>query len=380
MNLRLLPALAATGGLVLTGCSLTESSDSTGSQQISVTSSDDACTVEPATAAAGKVSFEIRNTGSQVTEFYLYRENGTSIVGEIENIGPGLSRDLIVTLGGGSYVTACKPGMTGDGIRGDFTVTGPTDVPTPEGGAAQTAIDRYSSYVHEQAEQLEKATEEFLAAYTAGRDERARSLYATARQPWERIEPVAESFGDLDPKMDLREADLTPGEQWTGWHAIEKDLWRPASTVPLGTGERQALAEDLIANTKELETRTGEVTLTLAQIGNGAKELLDEIATGKVTGEEEAFSHTDLYDIEANIDGAHEAFESLEPLLAGEHDDLIATIDSAFDAVRAELEKYRSGDGFVSYDTVGTAQRKRLSDVVNALGEPISQVTGAVVS
>ena len=50
------------------------------------------------------------------------READQSIVGEVENIGPGLTRELSVTVASGAYVTACKPGMTGAGIRADFTV------------------------------------------------------------------------------------------------------------------------------------------------------------------------------------------------------------------------------------------------------------------
>ena len=46
---------------------------------------------------------------------------------------------------------------------------------------------------------------------------------------YERIEPVAESFGDLDPALDARQADIEEGKEWTGWHKIEKDLWQPTA-------------------------------------------------------------------------------------------------------------------------------------------------------
>lgn len=116
----------------------------------------------------------------------------------------------------------------------------------------------------------------------------ARDLYPRARVHWERIETVAESFGDLDPRMDLREAALEPGQEWTGWHAIEKDLWPPEERyTPLTEAERQSMADQLVADTQELYDRTRDMDFTADQIGNGAKGLLDEMATGKVTGEEE---------------------------------------------------------------------------------------------
>lgn len=380
----ILAAACAVATAPLAACSLTEDNTTAKSSggTVTVKSSDKACDLSSTTAKSGKLQFKVTNTGTKVTEFYLYGENGTSIVGEVENIGPGLSRELIVTAQPGSYVTACKPGMTGKGIRADFTVTGPKVVEksTSSAALAKAAIKRYTDYVHAQADTLVTQTEAFVAAYLAGDDAGARNLYPVARQYWESIEPVAESFGDLDPKMDLREADLEAGQTWTGWHRLEKDLWPPAGTKALTKAERSALTADLVKNTKTLYERTEDLELTLTQISNGAKELLDEIATTKITGEEEAWSHTDLYDVEANIDGAHEAFEALEPLLKDDHSDLIATIDAGFDGVRAELDKYRSGDGFVSYEKVDAAGRKQLSDAVSALGEPLSKITGLLTS
>ena len=90
---------------------------------ITVTASDTACDVSPASAPAGTLTFEVTNTGTKENEFYLLSDNGDKVVGEVEGIGPGLTRQLVVDAAGGSYVTACKPGQTGDGIRGTFTVT-----------------------------------------------------------------------------------------------------------------------------------------------------------------------------------------------------------------------------------------------------------------
>jgi iron uptake system component EfeO len=372
--------------LLLGACSLTESNkkDTKGAGAIAVTSSDDKCALSTTKAGSGTLTFKVKNSGSKVTEFYLYAEDGKRIVGEVENIGPGLTRELVVTAAPGKYVTACKPGMQGDGIRADFTVTDSGKVSSAseaEQANLERATDGYADYVREQADDLLKRTTEFVAAYQAGDDDKARSLYATARQPWERIEPVAESFGDLDPKMDLREADLEEGQEWTGWHRIEKDLWPPADGyTALTKAERATYGDDLLANTRTLHERVQTLTYEATQLGNGSKELMDEVATGKITGEEEIWSHTDLYDFQANVDGAKEAFELLEPILESKDHELEEQIDERFDALQALLDKYRKGDGFVAYDTVTEAQRKELSDAVNALAEPLSKVSGVVAS
>ncbi len=354
-----------------------------GDDAIAVSSTDDVCDVATDTAPAGHLVFEVKNEGNQVTEFYLYGEDGLRIVGEVENIGPGLTRNLVVRAPAGDYVTACKPGMKGDGIRHDFTVTeseGDDAIQGVDQETIDTANAQYAAYVRDQSEQLLAGTKEFVAAYKAGNDDRARQLYPRVRVHWERIEPVAESFGDLDPRMDLREADLEEGQKWTGWHLLEKDLWPPESGYqPLSQAERVEYADQLLADTEELLDRVQTIEFTVDQIGNGAKSLLDEVATGKVTGEEEAWSHTDLYDFQANVDGARVAFEGLRAALEQKDPELATELDQRFADLQKLLDQYRTGkDGFVSYEKLSQEQVKELSDAVNALSEPLSQLTAAV--
>jgi Cupredoxin-like domain len=110
--------LAACGG----------SADGAGSSAaVAVTADDDSCTVADTELPAGDTTFEVTNEGSKVTEVYVYGESGgafTKVVSEVENIGPGTSRDLDVDLAAGDYEIACKPGQKGDGIRQAITVTG----------------------------------------------------------------------------------------------------------------------------------------------------------------------------------------------------------------------------------------------------------------
>lgn len=78
---------------------------------------------------------------------------------------------------------------------------------------------------------------------------------------------------------------------------------------------RTQVAKRLAADTEQLERRVADLTYPPDQLGNGAKELMDEVATGKVTGEEEAWSHTDLYDFQAYLTGARVAFDALAPIV-----------------------------------------------------------------
>jgi iron uptake system component EfeO len=197
---------------------------------------------------------------------------------------------------------------------------------------------------------------------------------------WERIETVAESFGDLDPKLDLREADLEPGQKWTGWHRLEKDLGpRAPRTISSSALSSASYADNLMKNTKVLQGRVADLEFSADEIANGSRGLLDEVATGKVTGEEEYWSRTDLWDFQANIDGAVVGFEGLRPLLKQRNPDLDSSIAAKFATVQALLDAQRVGDGFKTYDKLTKAEVKELSDAVNALSEPLSKLAAAVV-
>lgn len=361
------------------------SGDATDPRALTVDSSADACTLSATEAPAGTLTFDVTNSGDEVTEFYLLGEDGLRIVAEVENIGPSISRALTVDAPAGTYVTACKPGMSGEGIRGDFTVTESDEevaVDADEQELVEAAEANYGAYVEDQSAQLLERTEEFVELYKAGDDDAARALYPVARTHWERIETVAESFGDLDPMMDAREADLEPGQEWTGWHRIEKDLWpqRAEDYTPLTDRQRARFADDLLANTEELDSRVQELTYTVDAIANGSRGLLEEVATGKVTGEEEYWSRTDLWDFQANVDGAKVAWEGVQPIVEEKDPDLADQLTTRFDELQALLDAQRDGEGFVTYDQLTPEQVKDLSDAVNALSEPLSRLTAAVLS
>lgn len=359
--------------------------DSGDERTVAVTSTDDGCELSAVEAPSGTLTFDVTNDGSQVTEFYLLDEDGLRIVGEVENIGPQLSRELVVNAPAGTYLTACKPGMKGDGIRADFTVTESGDEPSisaDDQELVDAALANYQAYVRDQSDQLLTKTQEFVELYKNGDDDAARALYPVARTHWERIETVAESFGDLDPKMDAREADLEEGQKWTGWHLIEKDLW-PQEAVdytPLTDKERATYADDLLTNTEILDSRVQKLTYTVDQIANGSRGLLEEVALGKVTGEEEIWSHTDLWDFQANVDGARVGFEGVKPIVEQSDPELAETLDARFAELQELLDAQRTDDGFVYYDELTPEQVQELSNAVNALSEPLSRLTAAVLS
>jgi iron uptake system component EfeO len=389
------PLLAAAGAaavlVALAGCVPNNASSTDAAGAITVDSSADGCAVSAATATSGTLTFSVTNSGEQVTEFYLLADDGLRIVGEVENVGPGISRDLVVQAQPGDYFTVCKPGMVGDGVgKAAFTVSGDR---VQLDGDLQAQVDQaatnYVAYIKDQVAQLVTGTDTFLDAYTSGDVDKARSLYATTRANYERIEPVAESFGDLDPEIDFREADVAEGDEWTGWHRIEKDLFPPAAAdnggveyTPLTADERTYYADKLRTNTQELYDAVYDpaYTVTIDAISNGAIGLLEEVASGKITGEEEIWSHTDLWDFQANLEGAKVAYEGVRDIALEKDSKLVDEIDQRFQTLQDTLSQYGSLDsGFVYYNDLTTDQIKQLADEVNALSEPLSQLTATLV-
>jgi iron uptake system component EfeO len=373
-------AAATLAGLALTSCQAKQEAapadpGKAAPSQITVTASDTACQLSGTEAGTGPSTFVITNNGNKVTEFYVYGE-GERVMGEVENISPGLQRKLIVQLAEpGTYQTACKPGMVGDGIRADFKVTGDA-VKVDEAGKFKEASESYKRYVNSQTDALIAATGVFVDAVKKGDVNAAKAQYPVARTYYERIEPVAESFpNDLDPRIDLREADLEPGQKWTGFHRLEKDLW-----VTGPQPDSIAMADQLMADVKELDAgvKAPAYKIDSTQIAGGAQGLLDEISSSKITGEEDIFSHTDLWDFKANVEGSQTAVASVRPILDERNAELGKKVDQRFAEVEALLEKYRQGDGFISYDKVTEPQRQELSRAIDALSKEVSQVQGVI--
>ncbi|GHD40596.1 lipoprotein [Streptomyces mirabilis] len=378
VRLSVVTAAATAAALAaVTGC--TEKSDAGSGDAIQVTAADSKCETSSKSVPAGQVTLNIENKGSKATEVEILFPDDR-IVSEKENIGPGTKYTLTAEVKAGSYEIACRPGIKGLGVRQKLAVTGGTVAKRDP--RLDKAVAAYREYAQEQADATLPKAEAFAKAVKAGDIEAAKKEFADSRLGWERTEPVAESFGDIDPKVDVREDGLEEGQDpatdWTGWHRLEKSLWQDKK---IGDREKE-LADQLVTDLTDWQKRVGKAEITPTSMANGAKELLDEVATGKVTGEEDRYSHTDLSDFKGNVEGAQKAYELLKPV-AKENDAALTTgLDKQFAALNTLLDKYRTDKtsyDFTSYDKVGKADRKELSDAVNALAEPLSKLAAAVV-
>lgn len=368
--------LLVTGVVACGGSDSDSTSVPAGRQTVTITLTDKGCSPDRTSIPAGPTTFKVVNEDAgAITEAELV--SGDTILGEKENIAPGLSGTFSLNVKAGKYQLYCPGGSGAEKV--DFTVTAAAGATTatlsPEVTAAlKTATDGYATYVRAQVAELVTNTSVFVAAVKAGDLDRAAKLYGAPRLNYERIEPVAESFGDLDPAIDARADDAPDPATWTGFHRLEKAVFADRKLDGTGT-----IADQLNTDVGKLNTLVATATFQPAQVANGATELLNEVGQSKITGEEERYSKLDLLDIQGNVDGADKAFTLLEPAVKILDPTLATKIRTQFTAMYKALEPYKRGTGYVSYDTVTTDQRRTLSQAVDALAEPLSQVAGIVV-
>jgi len=230
------------------------------------------------------------------------------------------------------------------------------------------AVKNYKDYVLEQADHLVEATAKFTAAVKAGDIEKAKQLYPDARVYYERIEPIAESFGDLDPKIDARIDDVDDPAKWTGFHRLEKALWKDHSLK----GQAK-YADQLLSDVKDLKAKIQTLKLKPEAMVAGAMELLNEAAISKVTGEEERYSHIDLVDLSANVEGSQAVYQAVIPALNEHNKALLQELDTRFRKMEEKMLTYKSNGRYIDYTKLSKDQVRELSQALSELSKSMSQ-------
>jgi iron uptake system component EfeO len=246
---------------------------------------------------------------------------------------------------------------------------GPTTAgPVTADGA--DAVATYRAFLTRQAELLVAHTQRFAAAVKAGDVAQAKALYPVARAPYERIEPVAEMIDDLDAQIDAREGDV-PSDEWRGFHRIERGLWAENNTAGLAP-----VADQLVAAVTELQAGVQTVELSPSLVADTAVDLLNDVGTNKVTGEENRYARTDLFDAAASLGGAQDALRAVTPMVGDRA--LVSELHETFAKVQAELDRYRRADGYVAYTDLTVADTNALGTQVDALADAVSAVPALV--
>ena len=341
---------------------------------ISVAVNDHACEPMQITVPSGQTVFQIKNDSTRKLEWEILK--GVMVVDERENIAPSLSDKMTITLLPGEYEMTC--GLLTN-PRGKLIVTDSGFKDTTDEAALEKLaqpLGDYKKYVQGEAKELVSKTEAFVAAVKAGDIDKAKSLFASTRVHYERIEPIAELFNELDPAIDAREDDFKDGPKdanFTGFHRIEHALW-----VEKDVKGVQTVADKLLEDVKKLQTEIDELNFPPTKVVGGAAALIEEVAGSKITGEEDRYSHTDLSDFQANVDGAQKIVDLFRTPIAEKNKALLDKVDANIKQVNEILAKYKTADGFADYGKLTKADRNALQVPINALAEDLSQLRGTL--
>jgi iron uptake system component EfeO len=372
-----LAVLATIGVCGCGGSSSGSSASETTPRILHVALTDKGCSPAKLSGPSGPLTLVVSNPGtSAVTEMELKTRQGI-ILGERESVPAHVSSKFSLNLNPGDYVMNCPNGEV-ETDNGVLSITGRPLAAQSVSDARILAVatTAYRTYVSRESIQLLVGTRKFVAALKRGDLTQAKLLFGPVRRHYEAIEPVAESFGKLDPTIDARVNEVPNVKNWTGFHRIEQILWTRNTTR--GTG---AYANKLLEAVEQLTEKVTTLEFQAPQLANGAVELLNEVATSKITGEEDRYSHTDLSDFEGNLTGARTAFELLRPALVKRgQTTLVSSISARFAAVQKGLDTYRRATplGFAFYSQLTPADRLRFAQQVDALAEPLSTVAARV--
>ena len=346
--------------------------------QVTIELTPQGCMPKPAKINAGQVQFNVANKDADaVSEAELRTSDSGRILGEQENLTPGLSGGFSLNIQPGSYKITC-PGAAQ--AHWTFTVSGKATGPAWQSNSQLTAaVQGYSGYIGQNAAALVSHSQAFCRAIDAGDMAQAKLLYPQARVYYEHIEPVAEIWGTLDTQIDGRwENPVTVASQFMGFHKIEQLIW--SDNTLAGTPK---LCAGLVRREQQLAQLVRSAQYSPLEMASGATDLINEAATSKISGEEERYSNTDLPVFQANVDGAMEIVGLLRPYLQHKDPDLLSLIQRREAAVAKLMAGYRvspgyDGTGYVEYFTVLDNQRRQLAAAVNALAEALSNVSSQV--
>jgi len=297
------------------------------------------------------------------------RNLGTEAAGSASGSGSGSASASAAASGSGSSASA-SGSASGSGITVDSGAAASSDDP-----AIQEAVAQYTAYVQGQVARIQTDIKPFTDAVRAGDVEAAKAAYAPSRYAWETIEPIAGLVSDIDGAVDARVDDFADEEDpaWTGWHKLEHLVFETGDLSEAGP-----IADQLDADLATLQEDVATLEIPPVVLPSGSAELIEEVSAGKITGEEDRYSHTDLWDFAANVEGSQQAFEFLEPAVEAADPDLAASIEASFDEIEEQLSAYEDGEGYRSYEELTDEDRTAMQATLAGLSEQLAQVAGVL--
>ena len=269
------------------------------------------------------------------------------------------------------------PASGASGARGATGITVDPDA-TSDDPLVNEGAAHYTQFVRQEVDKLVTDLKVFTDAVRAGNVQAAKDAFAPSRQAWETIEPIAGLVEDIDGAVDARVDDFANEDDpaWTGWHKLEYLLW-VKNDISAASGA-PALADQLDADIAELKATMDTTDVPAAALPAGAADLIEEVSEGKITGEEDRYSGTDLWDFAANVAGSKAAFDALAPAVQAKNAELVDTINAGFADIQGQLQAYAEGTGYHPVSALTPDATTKMKTTLAQLSENLATIEGVL--
>ncbi|MEU6351897.1 EfeM/EfeO family lipoprotein [Streptomyces sp. NPDC047072] len=323
---------------------------------------------------SGVQVFDLHNPSDGAAEVFLEDPASQAVYGEVEDIGPGTTRELTVRVGKGSYAFKCVPddadAVTGPTVRIATGKRGPAAAPITEHDLIPPAL-AYQKWVGDGLAEVVRLTSRLRDDIDRGDLARARTDWLPAHLEYERLGAAYDAFGDADAAINATDAGLAGGvrdKDFTGFHRIEYGLWHGQSATTL-----RAPVDALVEAVTSLRDSWAQTRMDPAQLGLRAHEILENTVQFELTGRTDYGSGSNLATARANLDGTREVLSRLRPLLATRYADL-AGLEGELDQAGRRLDGFRHGSGWTPLDRLSRTQREDVNAVLGDLVERLASV------
>ncbi|MFZ3562184.1 EfeM/EfeO family lipoprotein [Streptomyces sp. BH055] len=324
--------------------------------------------------APGLQVFALRNTSAASAEVFLQDPRSHVVYGEVEDIGPGTTRELTVRLGRGSYAFKCLPedadAVTGPTVRIHKGRSGPAAAPVTTHDLIPPAI-AYQKWVGEGLGKVVRQTRTLRDAVDRGDLRAAREAWLPAHLQYERMGAAYDAFGDADGRINGTDAGLPDGtddKDFTGFHRVEYGLWHGQSAREL-----RAPAAALLKSVTALREDWAQTRMDPAQLGLRAHEILENTVQFELTGRTDFGSGSNLATARANVDGTREVLSRLHPILTRRYAHLPA-LERDVKRAGTALDDLRHDGHWPPLERLGRAQRERVDARFGDLVERLASV------
>ena len=323
----------------------------------------------------GRQVFQVRNVGKKTSEVYLVDPASSAVYGEVENLAPGITRDLAATIGAGTYAWRCVPNgekaVTSAAVRVSGGGTTSAVLPVSEQDLA-APLASYKAYVQSGLNTLQTQVDKLREDIRSGNLTAARADWLTGHLQYSSLGAAYGTFQDFDAKINGRIAGLPGGvadKDFAGFHRIEYGLWHGESATSLqGPADQlgQAVA-GLRADFPKQDFDPGDLPLR-------THEVLENTLQFELTGEADQGSGTTLATADANIQGTRKLLDVLQALIAARSPGLLATVRSRLDHTEQLVLAAKTGSGWTPVDQLPAIQRQRLNGAMGQLLEDLAPI------